>query len=80
MSAGASAVQLELAHAEAVRPNMRVNLGEAPLDGCMKELSLLAREGRNSPATGSTGFAYKRFGHICLPLVSTVACSNVGKP
>jgi len=61
------AVQLELAHAEAVRPNMRVNLGEAPLDGCMKELSLLAREGRNSPATGSTGFAYKRFGHIaCL--------------
>jgi hypothetical protein len=25
---------------------------------------LLAREGRNSPATGSTGFAYKRFGHI----------------
>jgi hypothetical protein len=49
---------------------------EAPLDAlsllcklpvrrlCTKELSLLAREGRNSPATGSTGFAYKRFGHI----------------
>jgi hypothetical protein len=50
------AVQLELAHAEAVRPNMRVNLGEAPLDGCMKELGLLAREGRNSPATGSARF------------------------
>jgi hypothetical protein len=62
------AVQLELAHAEAVRPNMRVNLGEAPLDAvsflrqlpdwglCMKELSLLAREGRNSPATGSARF------------------------
>jgi hypothetical protein len=33
----------------------------------MKERSLLAREWRNSPATGSTGFAYKRFGHVaCL--------------
>ena len=32
----------------------------------MKERSLLARKWRNSPA-GSTGFAYKRFGHIaCL--------------
>src|SRR5260370_38942062 len=52
---------------------------EAPLDAvnflrwlpvwglCMKELSLLAREGRNSPATGSASFFYKRFGHIaCL--------------
>src|SRR6266851_1449484 len=52
---------------------------EAPLDAvsflwqlpvwslCMKELSLLAREWRNSPATGSTGFANKRFGHgACL--------------
>jgi hypothetical protein len=49
---------------------------EAPLDAmsflcklpvrrlCTKEFSLLAREGRNSAATGSTGFAYKRFGHI----------------
>ena len=64
------AVRLELAHAEAVRPNIRVNLGEAPLDAvsflrqlpvwslCMQELSLLVREGRKSPATGSTGFAY----------------------
>jgi len=34
---------------------------------CMKELSLLTREWRNSPATGSTGFAYKHFGHVaCL--------------
>src|SRR4249920_1825496 len=65
---------------------------EAPLDAlsllcklpvrrlCTKELSLLAREGRNSPATGSTGFAYKRFGHIFLPLVSTVGCTKAGKP
>jgi hypothetical protein len=43
-------------------------LRELPVWGlCMKERGLLAREGRNSPATGSTGFAYKRFGHIaCL--------------
>jgi hypothetical protein len=52
---------------------------EAPLDAvsflwqlpvwglCMKELSLLAREWGNSPATGSTGFANKSFGHVaCL--------------
>ena len=51
---------------------------EAPLDAvsflrqlpvwglCMKERSLLARKWRNSPAKGSTGFAYKRFGHIFL--------------
>ena len=33
----------------------------------MKDLSLLACEGRTSSATGSTGFAYERFGHIaCL--------------
>jgi hypothetical protein len=31
---------------------------------CMKELSFLAREWRNSPATGSTGFASKNFGHV----------------
>jgi hypothetical protein len=29
----------------------------------VKELSLLAREWRYSPATGSTGFASKSFGH-----------------
>ena len=38
----------------------------------MKELSLLAREGRNSAATGSAGFNNKSFGHIaylsCQPL------------
>jgi hypothetical protein len=49
---------------------------EAPLDAvsflqqlpvwglCVKELSLLAREWRNSSATGSTGFASKSFGHV----------------
>jgi hypothetical protein len=49
---------------------------EAPLDAvsflqqlpvwclCVKELSLLAREWRNRPATGSTGFASKSFGHV----------------
>src|SRR5271154_6313039 len=37
----------------------------------MKELSLLAREWRNSPATGSTGFAGKSFGHVaCFALVT----------
>ena len=56
-------------------------LRELPVWGlCMKERGLLAREGRNSPATGSTGFAYKRFGHIFLPLVSTVGCTKAGKP
>src|SRR6476659_7490691 len=48
---------------------------EAPLDAvsflrqlpvwglCVKELSLLAREWRNSPATRSAGFASKSFSH-----------------
>jgi hypothetical protein len=37
----------------------------------MKELSLLAREWRNSPATGCTGFAGKSFGHVaCFALVT----------
>ena len=52
---------------------------EAPLDAvsfllqlpvwglCMKKLSLLAREWRYSPATGSTGFGSKRFGHVACP-------------
>src|SRR5712672_1606120 len=56
---------------------------EAPLDAvsflrqlpvwglCVKELSLLAREWGYSPATGSTGFASKSFGHVACPLVST---------
>jgi hypothetical protein len=30
----------------------------------VKELSLLAREWRNSPATGNTSFAGKSFGHV----------------
>jgi hypothetical protein len=49
---------------------------EAPLDAVsflqqlpvwrlsMKELSLIARERRYSPTTGSTGFASKSFGHV----------------
>src|SRR3984893_9246699 len=52
---------------------------EAPLDAvsfgrklpvwglCVKELSLLAREWRYSPATGSTGLASKSFGHVACP-------------
>src|SRR6476620_8084147 len=52
---------------------------EAPLDAvsflrqlpvwgvCVKELGLLAREWRYSPATGSTGFASKSFGHVACP-------------
>jgi hypothetical protein len=62
---------------------------EAPLDAlsllcklpvrrlCTKELSLLAREGRNSPATGSTGFAYKR---SVILLAFRDARANAGKP
>src|ERR1700720_1116044 len=53
---------------------------EAPLDAVsflqqlpvwslsMKELGLLAREWRNSPATRSTGFASKSFGHVACSL------------
>jgi hypothetical protein len=33
----------------------------------VKKLSLLVREWRYSPATGSTGFASKSFGHIACP-------------
>src|ERR1700724_4278315 len=52
---------------------------EAPLDAVsflrqlpvwglfVKELSLLAREWGYSPATGSTGFASKSFGHVACP-------------
>src|ERR1700716_3642513 len=55
---------------------------EAPLDAvsvlrqlparglCVKELSLLAREWRYSPATGSTGFASKSFGHVASSRVN----------
>ena len=43
-------------------------LRQLPVRGlCMKELSLLAREWRYSPATGSTGFASKSFGHVACP-------------
>ena len=34
---------------------------------CVKELSLLVREWRYSPATGSAGFASKSFGHVACP-------------
>ncbi len=40
-------------------------LRQLPVWGlCVKELSLLAHEWRYSPATGSTGFASKSFGHV----------------
>jgi len=40
-------------------------LQQLPVWGlCVKKLSLLARERRYSPATGSTGFASKSFGHV----------------
>ena len=43
-------------------------LRQLPVRGlCVKELSLLARERRYSPATGSTGFACKSFGHVVAP-------------
>jgi hypothetical protein len=57
----------------------KITKPEAPLDAvsflhqlpvwrlCMKELSFLARERRNSPATGNTGFASKSFGHVACP-------------
>src|SRR5450631_1997326 len=43
-------------------------LRQLPVRGlCRKELSLLAREWRDSPATGSTGVGSKIFGHVaCL--------------
>ena len=52
---------------------------EAPLDAvsflrqlpvwglCVKELSLLAREWRYPPVTGSAGFASEGFGHVACP-------------
>jgi hypothetical protein len=55
---------------------------EAPLDAVsfvrqlpvwgvrVKELSLLAREWRYSPATGSTGLAGKSLGHVACPRVN----------
>src|SRR6516162_8200112 len=42
----------------------------------MKELSLLAREGRNAPATGSAGFANKRFAHAACFSCEVVIRAN----
>src|SRR5262249_58097128 len=43
-------------------------LRQLPVRGlCVKELSLLAREWRYSPVTGSAGFVSKSFGHIACP-------------
>ena len=54
-------------------------LRQLPVGGLyVKELSLLAREWRYSPATGSTGFASK-LRSCYLPLVSTVARTKAGK-
>src|SRR5260370_1220298 len=45
-------------------------LQQLPVRGLrMKELSLLAREWRYSPATGRTGFASKSLGHVACPRV-----------
>jgi hypothetical protein len=64
---------------------------EAPLDAVsfleqlpvwslsMKELSLLVREWRNSPATGSTGFAGKSFGHVACSARKPVAHIMTGQ-
>ena len=58
-------------------------LRQLPVWGlCMKELSLLAREWRNSPTTGSTGFASKSFGHVVcsacqlLPALRPANCES----
>src|SRR6266446_9497504 len=57
-------------------------LQQLPVRGLrMKELSLLAREWRYSPATGSTGFASKSLGHVACPSCQTspalkLACSG----
>jgi hypothetical protein len=46
-------------------------LRQLPVGGLyVKELSLLAREWRYSPATGSTGFAGKSFGHVASSRVN----------
>jgi hypothetical protein len=47
--------------------NVASFIWQLPIWGlCMKALSLLARERRNSPATGSTGFVNKLFGHVAF--------------
>src|SRR5262249_13593054 len=47
--------------------NVASFIWQLPIWGlCMKALSLLARERRNSPATGSTGFVNKLFGHAAF--------------
>src|ERR1700674_3503024 len=64
---------------------------EAPLDAVsflrqlpvwglrMKELSLLAREWRYSPTTGSTGFASKYFGHVAYSSCQPSPALKAGK-
>ena len=55
-------------------------LQQLPVRGLrMKELSLLAREWRYSPATGSTGFASKSLGHVACPSCQTFARTKAGK-
>ena len=72
----------EIAKSEAPLNAMRFLLQLPVWDLCVKELGLLAREWRNSSATGSTGFANKSFGHVaclsCQPLpVLTLANCKV---
>ena len=44
-------------------------LQQLPVWGlCVKDIGLLAREWRNSPATRSASFLYKRFGHVVFLL------------
>ena len=54
-------------------------LQQLPVWGlCVKKLSLLARERRYSPATGSAGFASKSFGHVACPPCQPAPVGSVG--
>src|SRR6516165_9274376 len=46
----------------------------------MKKLSLLAREGRNSPATWSASFFYKRFAHVARSRINGVRYCPLQSP
>src|ERR1700740_2287504 len=51
-------------------------LRQLPVWGlCVKELSLLPREWRYSPAQGSTGFVSKTFGHVPASRVNRAAAT-----
>jgi hypothetical protein len=70
----------EIAKPEAPLDAVRF-LRQLPVRGlCMKELSLLARECRYSPATGSTGLTSKSFGHVACPSCQPSLRSPRAKP